>query len=395
MPQTLLGTSGWSYQEWVGPFYENQSDNKLVAYSRVFDTVEIDSTFYAYPSRRAVMGWLRYSKPDFTFTAKLPQLITHRKRFDASEELEQDIKRFCQVMEPLQRGGKLGCLLIQLPPSRKYGIDEMEQFFKMLPSDFKYAIEFRHQSWMRDETWKLLKQYEVAYTIVDEPLLPPEVQITTDFAYFRWHGRGTKPWYNYRYTPEELSPWLPKLKEATEKVRKVYGYFNNHFHGYAVENCLQILEMLRGLTARQEQTKKRVQSYLTTQQETATTPKITQFLAETSEPLQQMLVNFLDPNRMGKMREILDEEVSLREETQNRIRANVRDYSVIIDLSRRRIAHDCPDWRRCVYDRKFCKHVGKLMLVLPEAEAKKVLDDLIRNRDKWQFLPTVESENNI
>jgi uncharacterized protein YecE (DUF72 family) len=104
---------------------------------------------------------------------------------------------------------------------------------------------------MRQETWELLKKYDVAYAVVDEPLLPPEVHLTAGFAYFRWHGKGKKPWFNYRYNKKELEPWVPKLEDASKKVKKVYGYFNNHFHGYAPENCLQLIERLGLLTEKQ------------------------------------------------------------------------------------------------------------------------------------------------
>jgi uncharacterized protein YecE (DUF72 family) len=114
---------------------------------------------------------------------------------------------------------------------------------------------------MRSETWDLLKKYEVAYTIVDEPLLPPEVHITSSIAYFRWHGHGEKPWFNYRYSRKELEPWIPKVKETSAKVKKLYGYFNNHFHGYAPENCLQVLEMLGLLETSQQEAMQRVQKH--------------------------------------------------------------------------------------------------------------------------------------
>jgi uncharacterized protein YecE (DUF72 family) len=109
---------------------------------------------------------------------------------------------------------------------------------------FKYAVEFRNMSWMREETWKLLKEYDAAYVNVDESLLPPEVHLTADLAYFRWHGRGNKPWFDYRYSSEEMDAWVPKIQAAASKAKKVVGYFNNHFHGYAPENCLYLIEKL-------------------------------------------------------------------------------------------------------------------------------------------------------
>lgn len=116
-------------------------------------------------------------------------------------------------------------------------------------------------SWLRNETWDLLRKYKVAYTIVDEPLLPPEIHITSSIAYFRWHGKGEKPWFNYRYSKEELDPWIPRVEATSGKVKKVYGYFNNHFHGYAPENCLQVLEMLGMLETRQQEAMERVKRH--------------------------------------------------------------------------------------------------------------------------------------
>ncbi len=116
-----------------------------------------------------------------------------------------------------------------------------------------FAVEFRHRPWMREETWKLLEKYNVAYCIVDELLLPPEVHLTADFAYFRWHGRNPKLWYDYHYAEEELQEWVPRLEETQRKSDKIYGYLNNHFHGYAIENCIEILEMLN--IAKPEHTK--------------------------------------------------------------------------------------------------------------------------------------------
>jgi uncharacterized protein YecE (DUF72 family) len=251
----FLGTSGWSYKEWEGPFYEKGEKRKLRAYSHVFATAEVDSTFYRVPSKGTVMGWLRYSPSEFVFTAKLPKVITHDKKLGLKGDVKADLDAFLELMRPLQLGGKLACLLIQLPPKYDFNLENLKSFFKLLDPVFKFAVEFRNLSWMRDETWELLKEYGVAYTIVDEPLLPPEVHLTADLAYFRWHGRGENPWFDYRYSKEELEPWVPKVEEASGKVKKVVGYFNNHFHGYAPENCLHLIERLGLLSEEQKRAK--------------------------------------------------------------------------------------------------------------------------------------------
>ncbi len=257
----LLGTSGWSYREWIGPFYGRKEKSMLHAYGRVFATAEINTTFYRYPTRKMVMGWARYSTSDFVFSAKLPKLITHEKKLDLGAGVEEDLEKFCDIMRVLLLNGKLGCLLIQLPPRYEYDLAHLESFLKILPADFKFAVEFRNLSWLRNETWDLLRKYKVAYTIVDEPLLPPEIHITSSIAYFRWHGKGEKPWFNYRYSKEELDPWIPRVEATSKKVKKVYGYFNNHFHGYAPENCLQVLEMLGMLETRQQEAMERVKRH--------------------------------------------------------------------------------------------------------------------------------------
>lgn len=255
--KTLLGTSGWSYKEWIGPFYNKTDKSKLRAYTKVFQTVEINSTFYAYPSKGVVIGWNRYSPEGFVYTAKIPKVITHDKKLDLSLGVEEDLERFIELMEQISLSGKLGCLLLQLPPKFNFKPYELEAFFKLLPKHIKFAVEFRDPEWIQNETWTLLKKYNVAYTIVDEPLLPPEVHFTSNIAYFRWHGKGIRPWYNYRYKVNELEPWIPEIKKASKKVNTVFGYFNNHYHGYAVENCLQVLEMLGVLSQKQAEAKKK------------------------------------------------------------------------------------------------------------------------------------------
>jgi len=256
----FLGTCGWSYKEWEGNFYQKKSiESKLRAYSRVFKTAEIDSTFYRNPSKGTVMGWLKYSPSDFVFSAKLPQTITHEKILGLKKDVKADLEIFLDLMRPLQLGGKLACLLIQLPPKYSYNPKNLEAFFQMLDPTFRYTVEFRNLTWLlpSTETFPLLKQYEIAYTIVDEPLLPPEVHLTADFAYFRWHGRGEDIWFDYRYSEEELQPWIAKIEETAKNAKKVYGYFNNHYHGYAPENCLHMLEKLGLLSETQKKAKEK------------------------------------------------------------------------------------------------------------------------------------------
>ncbi len=254
MGEVILGTSGWSYKEWEGPFYPKGEKKKLTFYSKFFKTVEIDSTFYAYPSQGMIIGAARSTPAGFVFSAKLPKLITHEKTVDVERGVKEDLFRFMHLMKPLIDDGKLGPLLIQLPPSFSYsaGMRKLRGFLDVLPSDVSFAAEFRNRSWLgKGDALDILRAHNVAVTTVDEPLLPPNTMTTADFAFVRWHGRGERPWYNYRYRQEELKGWEKKVKEIATKTKKVYGYFNNHFHGFAVENGLQMMGLLGSADAEQ------------------------------------------------------------------------------------------------------------------------------------------------
>ena len=149
----LLGTCGWSYKEWEGNFYQiKNGQSKLRAYSRVFKTAEIDSTFYRNPSKGTVMGWVKYSPSDFVFTAKFPKTITHDKALGLKKDVKADLDEFLDLLLPLQLGGKLACLLIQLPPKYSYNPSNLEAFFQMLDPRFRYAVEFRNLTWLMSGT---------------------------------------------------------------------------------------------------------------------------------------------------------------------------------------------------------------------------------------------------
>jgi uncharacterized protein YecE (DUF72 family) len=260
----LLGTSGWSYNEWKEVFYPASNTNKLSFYSKIFKTVEIDSTFYAFPSKGMALGWSRFTPEEFVFSAKLPGLITHEKKLDLSLGVEADLTRFLSLMKPLITAGKLGPLLIQLPPSFTYvnHFERLEGFLSRVPEDIMFAVEFRHPSWLRQDVQSMLRSKKVANVIVDEPLLPPDVVVTADFAFIRWHGRGSRPWYNYRYREAELAPWVAKVKEVTGSTKKTFGYFNNHFRGFAVENSLKMMKMLEISTPKQDEARENATRFI-------------------------------------------------------------------------------------------------------------------------------------
>lgn len=264
MVELLIGTSGWSYNEWVGVFYPSTVTNKLAYYSKIFNTVEVDSTFYSYPNRSAISVWDRQTPNDFKFSLKLPRLITHEKKLRIDKGIEADLLKFLDILLPLMKKNKLGPILIQLPPSFTYddSYSDLKAFLSILPKDLKFAVEFRNPSWLRDDVWELLRVNNVAYTIVDEPLLPPELIFTADFAFIRWHGKGKRPWYNYRYNDSEIASWVPRVREALSRTKRVYGYFNNHFRGFAVENSLKMMKMLGELKDNQSEALKRASLFI-------------------------------------------------------------------------------------------------------------------------------------
>lgn len=366
-------------------FYPTASESKLRHYTSIFPTVEIDSTFYAFPVQGTVIGWDRYSPRGFVFNVKMPQDVTHEKLNELGPGIEADMDRFAELMQPLNNSGKLGCILLQLPPSYRYGPDHLESFLAILPHGYKYAIEFRNKTWLRQETWKILEKYGLAYTIVDEPLLPPEIHVTTDFAFIRWHGHGNRPWYNYHYTDDELKNWVPKIKEVSESVKTVYGYFNNHFHGYAVENCLRILDMLGQLTPEQEEALGRAQVHLGKMK--ASGFGLGKWLNEDQQisPVVEALGPLMGESRLTRALEISKDEIDLGEVSLDRIEARIRKYMLKMDLKTKSILHDCGDWERAIETRQLCKHVGRVLLSVPPEIALAWVNEVRADPENWSF----------
>ena len=263
-----IGTSGWSYPKgegtWTGYFYPGGKINELEYYSQFFNTVEINSSFYRPPNPGYVYNWAKRVPQGFLFTVKLWQKFTHPKMYKEATGKEaaisqNDVDLFNHSIEPLVKYGKLGALLAQFPPSFKndgYGQQILGAVIKTF-IQYRLAIELRHSSWSDDEnTAKLLKENNVAWVQIDEPKfqssIADEVPLTSDMAYFRFHGRNKEMWwqgnsetrYKYLYSSEEIDELAGQVRAAAGKSEFLFAFFNNHWQGYAPRNAVAIKRTL-------------------------------------------------------------------------------------------------------------------------------------------------------
>lgn len=235
-----LGTQGWNYASWVGPFYPpgTRAPDFLRTFARAFDTVEVDSTFYAIPPVSTVRGWAARTPESFTFALKLPQEITHERRFvDADSVLQLFVERVCEL------GPRLGPILIQCGPDFSPAErSALAAFLPQLPTDVRFAIEFRQRSWMVPETMTLLREHGVALALSDGRWIPRGWLLklcerpTADFAYLRWMGpdRSIVDYSHLQVDRSaELDAWAAMVPLLQAQVRTVYGFVNNHFAGHS------------------------------------------------------------------------------------------------------------------------------------------------------------------
>ena len=262
-PRLHIGTSSFSDESWVGPFYPagTKPADFLSVYARRFDTVEIDATFYRIPSAAQVRSWAAKVPAGFKVAAKVPQVITHERLLVGCQD---EMKSFLGAMEEL--GEKLGPLLIQFPyfrPDAFASIDaflaRLEPFLESLPQGRAFALEVRNKAWVGDALLSALRRHRVAYALIDLPWMPMADElirkhdvVTSDFAYARWLGdrKGieakTGRWDRLIVdrTPE-MERWVPALASLLERNIEVYGYFNNHYAGHAPGSIELLREVWR------------------------------------------------------------------------------------------------------------------------------------------------------
>ncbi len=242
MPEYYIGTSGWHYEHWRGLFYPEKLPKAgwLEFYARHFNTVEINNSFYRLPSENAFNQWREMAKAGFSYAVKVNHFITHIKRLrNAKEPLENFLSR-ARLLE-----NKLGVLLYQLPPQMKRNNEIIDAFLALLTPEFHHAFEFRHESWIDESTFALLKRYGAGFCIFDMPGLTCPLVATSDFAYIRFHG--SKGLYWSCYSEEELVRWAQGIAELGKNLKAVYIYFNNDAEAYAIINAQRLRQMLVGM----------------------------------------------------------------------------------------------------------------------------------------------------
>jgi uncharacterized protein YecE (DUF72 family) len=262
-----VGTSGWSYPSsgegsWNGVFYPPGKVDELSYYAQRFNTVEVNSTFYRPPAPGYVWNWVRKTPADFEFTIKLWQKFTHPGMFaqttgEDSEISQNDVDTFRKGLEPLVKTNKLGCLLVQFPPSLRLTPQNLEGLNAILGNfeDYPMAVELRHRSWSDQLalTEEILNNYGASLVYIDEPKF--YFSIKQDFKpigpifYLRMHGRNVEKWfkhksaaekYNYLYSSEELDPFVSGLTQIKDLTKKLYVYMNNHYRAKAAANAIMI-----------------------------------------------------------------------------------------------------------------------------------------------------------
>jgi uncharacterized protein YecE (DUF72 family) len=252
----LIGTSGFSYDDWRGHFYPRdlKRADMLAYYARTFGAVELNTTYYGIPKPGVMQEMTRRVPDAFEFVVKAHADMTH------GEDLRPEVfAQFREAVEPLREARMLGGVLAQFPWSFRH-TPENEAYLRALRDqlpDLRIIVEFRNSAWIRDETFELLRRLRLGYCCVDEPrlkgLLPPIAVATSSVGYVRFHGRNYQKWwqhdqpherYDYKYSAEELAEWVPKIQQLDQAAQTTYVFFNNHYEGKAGQNALDLAQML-------------------------------------------------------------------------------------------------------------------------------------------------------
>jgi uncharacterized protein YecE (DUF72 family) len=256
MPSILIGTSGYSYADWVGRVYPAGAQQKdfLRLYAEEFSFVELNFSYYKQPDARTLERMLKLTGNTFRFAIKGHQSLTHERGGD----VRGSAAIFKEGIKPLIEAFRLSAVVMQFPFSFHYSPDS-RRHLDMVCGAFEHiplAVEFRNDQWMRDSVYEGLRKRGVALINVDEPPLPglpkPTAIATAPHAYVRFHGRNSANWwegdnasrYDYKYSEQELTEWLPRLQSLAGNAKVLMVLFNNHWEGQAVENARMLKKMM-------------------------------------------------------------------------------------------------------------------------------------------------------
>lgn len=237
MPQLFAGTSGWAYPSWKPDFYPQKlAQAKFLGhYATQLNAVEVNFTFRQLVKEATVAKWMAETPPHFRFTVKAHQVITHIKRLKGTEDF---VPRFLATIEPLASAAKLGPVLFQLPPNLKVDLEVLRAFLAPLPRPLQKAFEFRHDSWLNEDTYAVLCEHNAALCVAEtEEKMTPEVT-TADFNYYRFR----KP----NYLPEERKAMVERIQRHLAAGRDVFAYFK---HEETPEGAIYARELLGSLTS--------------------------------------------------------------------------------------------------------------------------------------------------
>jgi uncharacterized protein YecE (DUF72 family) len=236
----FIGTSGWSYRHWRGPFYPNdmaKGADQLRYYVERFDTVEVNGTFYRLIEADTFRKWREATPAGFVFTCKGSRYLTHMKRL---KDAEQGVGRFFERVEALE--DKLGPIVFQLPGRFQPDRERLAGFLKALPDRHRYAFEFRDPRWFEPEILDLLRESDAALCLYEFAGQEAPLEVTAGFVYIRLHGPDGA--YQGSYDDQALRTWAKRLNGWAKKGHDVYCYFDNDDRGYAPKNALRLMEML-------------------------------------------------------------------------------------------------------------------------------------------------------
>jgi uncharacterized protein YecE (DUF72 family) len=239
MARCRIGTSGWVYRHWRGPFYPSDLPQKrwFEFYAQHFDTVEINNTFYRLPSEAAFDGWREQAPPGFVYALKASRFLTHVKRLkEPATPLENFLSRARRL------GDHLGPILYQLPPNWHANLERLDKFLALLPHDLIHVLEFRDPSWLIEPVFELLTRHGVGFCIMSLPGVECPVRATAPTVYIRLHG--AEQTYASRYSLDQLREWAEIIRGFLAEGRQVFVYFNNDAWGYAVENARELRDRL-------------------------------------------------------------------------------------------------------------------------------------------------------